>query len=131
MEQKKILWEYAQDGSKAPSFAVVPISHDDFVLFRLDDSKEYQVWDSSDTPLRPLPGMYFFDAWRINPSLTHSVVATATSSEESSLEEVESGEICELRNPQLPSLAPMLFRMRTLGSPAGPWIYDCWSTLML
>ena len=86
MEQKKILWEYAQDGSKAPSFAVVPISHDDFVLFRLDDNKEYQVWDSSDTPLRPLPGMFYF-AGRIIPSLAHSLVATATRSEESSLED--------------------------------------------
>ena len=75
---------------------MVPISHDDFVLFRLDDNKEYQVWDSSDTPLRPLPGMYFCDAWRINPSLTHSVVAMATRSEESSLEEVGSDDIGEV-----------------------------------
>ena len=49
---------------------VVPVSNDDFVLFRLSDNKEYKVSDFSDTPLRPLPGMFFFDAWRLEPSLT-------------------------------------------------------------
>ena len=64
-----IAWGYAQDQSKKPWFAVVPISKDDFILVRLSDNKEYVLNDFSDTPLPPLPGMYFFDAWPIASSM--------------------------------------------------------------
>ena len=37
------LWGYAQDGSRNPSFVMVPVSDNDMVLLRLMDGKEYSV----------------------------------------------------------------------------------------
>ena len=61
-------------------------------LLRLTDCKEYPVTAAMDTPFRPLPGMYFFDAWRITPCQAQRLVATDTRSEESSLEQVTNEE---------------------------------------
>ena len=77
------LWRYAQDGSRQPSFVIVPTSEDDMILLRLMDGKEYSVNAAMDTPLRTLPGMYFFDAWRIAPCQAQRLVATEKRSEES------------------------------------------------
>ena len=62
------------------------------ILLRVTDCKEYPVTTSMDTPFRPLPGMYFFDAWRITPCQAQRIVASDTRSEESPLEQVASEE---------------------------------------
>ena len=72
------LWGYAQDNSRLPSFVVVPTSDDDMILLRVTDCKEYPVTASMDTPFRPLPGMYSFDAWRITPCQAQRIVASDT-----------------------------------------------------
>ena len=82
------LWGYAQDGSRQPSFVIVPVPEDDMTLIRLMDGKEYSVSAAVDTPLRTLPGMYFFDAWRLAPCQAQRIVATDKRSEESPLENV-------------------------------------------
>ena len=86
------LWGYAQDNSRLPSFVVVPTSDDDMILLRVTDCKEYPVTASMDTPFRPLPGMYFFDAWRITPCQAQRIVASDTRSDESPLEQAASEE---------------------------------------
>ena len=70
------LWGYAQDGSRTPSFVMVPVSDNDVVLLRLMDGKEYPVGTTADSPLRTLPGMHFFDAWRLAPSQAQRIVAS-------------------------------------------------------
>ena len=62
------------------------------ILLRLTDCKEYPVTAAMDTPFRPLPGMYFFDAWRITPCQAQRLVATEKRSEESPLEQVTNEE---------------------------------------
>ena len=82
------LWGYAQDGSRNPSFVMVPVSDNDIVLLRLMDGKEYPVSSRGDTPVKALPGMHFFDAWRLAPSQAQRIVASERRSEESPLEQV-------------------------------------------
>ena len=67
---------------------IVPTADDDMLLLRLSDCKEYTITTAMVTPFRPLPGMYFFDAWRIAPCQAQRLVATEARSEESPLEQV-------------------------------------------
>ena len=56
------------------------------MLLRLHDSKIFKLSNLSDMPLRPLPGMFFFEAWRVCPQMAKDTAATATYSEEPPLE---------------------------------------------
>ena len=67
---------------------MVPVSDNDMVLLRLMDGKEYLVGSTVDSPVKALPGMHFFDAWRLVPSQAQRIVASEKRSEESPLEQV-------------------------------------------
>ena len=62
-----VVWAYAMDMQKSPTFLVVPLENGSIQLLRVDTEKPYDV--STARFLRPLQGMAFFDAWRIVPQM--------------------------------------------------------------
>ena len=111
------LWGYAQDGSRNPSFVMVPVSDNDMVLLRLMDGKEYSVSAAVDAPLRALQGMHFFDAWRLVPSQAQRIVATETRSDEPPLENV-------IKDEEPSAWATASAPRRTADVPSDPQVYE-------
>ena len=62
-----VVWAYALDLRKSPTFIVIPRDAHSIRLLRVDTQKLYDV-QRGGGPLQPLQGMAFFDAWRIFPN---------------------------------------------------------------
>ena len=75
-----VLWGYAFDKQQRPAFIVLP-TQASFSLLRTEDGRIFEVGIHHNPPIRPLPGIYFFDAWRLQPQMTDLAPAAMPSSE--------------------------------------------------
>ena len=75
-----VLWGYAFDKQQRPAFIILP-TQDSFSLLRVEDGRIFEVGMHHTPPLKPLAGIYFFDAWRLQPQMTDLAPAARPSSE--------------------------------------------------
>ena len=75
-----VLWGYAFDKQQRPAFIILP-TQASFSLLRTEDGRLFEVGIHHNPPMRPLPGIYFFDAWRLHPQMTDLAPAAMPSSE--------------------------------------------------
>ena len=75
-----VLWGYAFDKQQRPAFIILP-AQDSFSLLRVEDGRIFEVGMHHSPPLKPLAGIYFFDAWRLQPQMTDLAPAARPSSE--------------------------------------------------
>ena len=61
-----VIWGYAFDKQQKPTFVILP-TKDSFVLLRNEDERLFEVGMNQSPPMKPLAGIYFFDAWRLYP----------------------------------------------------------------
>ena len=75
-----VLWGYAFDKQQRPAFIILP-TQDSFSLLRAEDGRIFEVGMNHTPPLKPLAGIYFFDAWRLQQQMTDLAPAARPSSE--------------------------------------------------
>ena len=75
-----VVWGYAFDKQQRPAFIILP-THESFSLLRVEDGRIFEVGIHHTPPMRPLPGIYFFDAWRLQPQMTDLAPAARSSAE--------------------------------------------------
>lgn len=71
----------ALDKQQRAIFVLLPI-RGSFELLRLDDRKRFSVGVTHQPPIRPIPGVFFFDAWRLVPQLASDIAIAAVPSDE-------------------------------------------------
>ena len=75
-----VVWGYAFDKQQKPAFIILP-TQDSFSLLRTDDGRIFEVGMNQSPPMKPLAGIYFFDAWRLHPQMTDLAPAARSSPE--------------------------------------------------